>query len=270
MVQHYWHETVEDGVVLARYANPPLNYYVDEAVGELAGRIASWSDERVRAVVLAGTGDGAFITHFSPEQILASIQDKDAVVRAGSVRSRLANGMLDSLSELPVPVIAALDGDAMGFGLELALACDLRIAQAGDHLYGFPEVRMGILPGAGGTQRLARLVGLGRALDLVLRSRAVSPQEAHRLGIVSEVAEDAVASALRIARELAQLPRLSIAVAKRALHRGIDAPLATGLAIESDANARSKLGPDPDRILRGYVAMSPQQRRRWLAGDGGD
>ena len=262
----FWQETLDDdGILIARYVNPPLNYYTDAAVSELGELVAtSWRREEVRVVVLAGGIDGIFITHFSPEEILAGVQQPELIVRRGAARNRVINVILDGFAELPAPVIAALNGDATGFGFELALACDLRIGQTGDVLYGFPEVRMGILPAGGGTQRLARLVGLPAALDIVLRSRVMPPELALQYGLVGELADDAMSRAIQIAREIAELPPLAVAVAKRALHRGADAPLAVGLTIESDASVRAKLGPDVAAALQEYVNLSPELRRRWL------
>lgn len=259
-----WNEEEINGVVVARYANPPMNYGTDAAVNELDELIKSWQDKGVRAVILTSAIPNCFITHFSPEQILAGIQDRDKVAEKGGVRNRAVNRMLQGLTELQAPVIAALNGDAMGFGFELALACDFRIAQAGDCRYGLPEVRMGILPGAGGTQRLARLVGVGAALDIVLRARVFTPVEAMARGLVHEVATDAQQRAMVLATELAALPPQAVSAAKRALYQGVDAPLASALAIETDASVRTKLGPRAGEALSEYVDLPLSKRRAWL------
>jgi len=129
-----------------------------------------------------------------------------------------------------------------------------------------PGVRLGILPGSGGTPRLSRLVGLGTALDLVLRARILPPEQAHRLGLLTHLADDALACAQDIAREFAALPVLSVAVAKRALHHGFDAPQQANLTVESDASVRAKLGPDTAAVLTEYLAVPDSDRRAWLEG----
>ena len=131
------------------------------------------------------------------------------------------------------PVIAKLHGFTFGVGLELALACDFRIA-ADDLVLGLPEVTIGMIPGSGGTQRLARMIGIGRAKDMIMRGRRIDADEALRLGIVTELVEpdalDDAASAL--AEELMRLSPLSLAMAKRVLNRAYDGPLALGLELE--------------------------------------
>ena len=112
---------------------------------------------------------------------------------------------------LPKVTIAAMNGDAMGGGFELTLACDLRIGQRGDFRYGNPEVRVGVVPGAGGTPRISRLAGLARALDWVWRGRIVAPEQALALGLVHEVVDDAPARALEVAEEIASLPPVAVA-----------------------------------------------------------
>jgi enoyl-CoA hydratase len=263
-MSQFWSVTAEDGVVVALYRNPPVNYYTDAALEELDALVDGLATEPVRALVLAGGPPGPFITHFSPDEILAGIRDRDAVVRAGPVRSGRANRPLGKLAELPFPVIAALNGDTMGFGYELALACDLRVGQRGDHRYGLPEVRLGVVPGAGGMQRLTRLVGLGRSLDMVLRARVFSPEEAYEHGLVNELADDALQAAVAIGREISDLPPVAVAAAKRALHAGADAPLSAALVLDADANARAKGGAEAVEVLTEYTELPPSRRREWL------
>jgi 2-oxoglutaroyl-CoA hydrolase len=180
-------------------------------------------DEGVRAIVLTGAGEQAFtaggdIAGFleqTPEQL-----------------SRLAWNVA-APERCPVPVIAKLRGYCFGVGLELALACDFRIA-ADDLELGLPEVRIGMIPGSGGTQRLARLIGLGRAKDLVMRGRRVRAQEALAIGLVTEVvgAYELDAAVERLVEELRQLSPLALALAKRVLNHAYDGPLPLGLEVE--------------------------------------
>lgn len=180
-------------------------------------------DEGIRAIVLTGAGDRAFtaggdIAGFleqTPEQL-----------------SRLAWNVA-APERCPVPVIAKLRGYCFGVGLELALACDFRIA--GDDVeIALPEVTIGMIPGSGGTQRLARLIGLGRAKDLVMRGRRVRAQEAHAIGLVTEVvgAYDLDAAVDRLVDELRRLSPLVLAMAKRVLNHAYDGPLQLGLEVE--------------------------------------
>lgn len=262
-----WTTQVRNGILTALYSNPPQEYYTDAAVDELAAHVQSWATMDLRAIILAGSSSGAFITHFSPDEIRRGIDDPAAVAARGPARNTAVNRVLDDITRLRVPVIAALNGDTMGFGFELALACDFRIGESGDYRYGFPEVRLGVIPGSGGTQRLVRLVGLGKAMDVVLRARVLTPEKALAFGMLTELHTDAVAASLKLAEELSTLPGSAVAMAKRALHLGADAPLAAALTIESEASVRAKLSPDAQMALDEYLSVAPHERRRWLEAD---
>jgi 2-oxoglutaroyl-CoA hydrolase len=180
-------------------------------------------DESVRAIVLTGAGEKAFsaggdIAGFlerSPEQL-----------------SRLARNVA-APERCPKPVIAKLRGYAFGVGLELALACDFRIAADNVEL-GLPEVTIGMIPGSGGTQRLARMIGLGRAKDLVLRGRRVGAAEALAIGLLTEVValDELDAAVTSLVAELRELSPLALAMAKRVLNHAYDGPLGLGLEVE--------------------------------------
>jgi len=179
-------------------------------------------DEAVRAIVLTGAGET-----FTAGGDIASFLE-----RAPEELSRLAWNVA-APERCPKPVVAALRGYVFGVGLELALACDFRLA-ADDVQLALPEVRLGMIPGSGGTQRLARLIGLARAKDVIMRGRRVGADEALALGLVTEVvpAEELGAAVGRLLDELAELPPLALAVAKRVLNTAYDAPLHVGLEIE--------------------------------------
>ena len=185
------------------------------------------ADDDVRAIVLQGAGG----TFTAGGDIAAFLE------RAPEELSRLAWNVA-APERCPKPVIAALRGYVFGIGLELALACDFRLA-TDDVQLALPEVRLGMIPGSGGTQRLARLIGLGRAKDVIMRGRRIDADEALALGLVSEVVspaglDDAVRALLG---ELAALPPLALAVAKRVLNQVYDAPLHAGLDVEGFAYA---------------------------------
>ena len=200
-----------------------LNRLPLAARGQLAHLFAEMAeDEAVRHVVLAGAGEaftaGGDIAAFleaSPEHL-----------------SRLAWNVA-APERFPKPVIAKLRGYCLGVGLELALACDFRVA-ADDVQLGLPEVGLGMIPGSGGTQRLARLVGLGRAKDVVMRRRRVAADEALSWGLVSEVvpAGELDAAVDRVIADLDQLSPLALRMAKRVLNHVYDAPLSIGLELE--------------------------------------
>ena len=213
--------TTAGGIAVIRFANPPEGY-MDE--GTEAGLTAALDqvegDDAVRAVILTGAQDGVFIRHY------------DVRVLEARSRKMAARGMVFS-PDRPVPepalhrnmrrieasakpYIAAINGAAMGGGYELALACDIRLAQAGDYPIGLPEVNLGILPGAGGTQRLPQLVGQARALEYCLTGRTFTPEQAAQAGLVNDcVAGPVLDHALAMARRMAAQPPLALAHIKR-------------------------------------------------------
>jgi 2-oxoglutaroyl-CoA hydrolase len=180
-------------------------------------------DDDVRAIVLTGAGGQAFTAGGDIPGFLE---------REPEELSRLAWNVA-AAERCPKPVIAKLRGYALGVGLELALACDFRIAAADAEL-GLPEVKLGMIPGSGGTQRLARLIGLGRAKDMIMRGRRIDAAEALAIGLVTEVvaAAELDAAVERLVDELRALSPLSLAMAKRILNLAYEAPLATGLELE--------------------------------------
>jgi enoyl-CoA hydratase/carnithine racemase len=214
--------------------NPPLNLVTHELTEELREaltRLAAADD--VRAVVVSGRGERAFCAG-------------SHIGEFTGLRGRVAEGKLlleklvyRQLAELPMPTIAAIEGDALGGGLELALCCDLRVASARARL-GMPEVRLAVLPGSGGTQRLPRLIGPGRAKELILTGRIISAEEAERIGLVNRVvsAGEARAVADGMANEIAARGPLAVREAKRLIDDALDRDLDAGLAAELDASER--------------------------------
>jgi 2-oxoglutaroyl-CoA hydrolase len=193
------------------------------ARGQLAHLFAEMAaDDGVRYVVLAGAGD-----NFTAGGDVAAFLEAEP-----EELSRLAWNVA-APERFPKPVIAKLRGFCLGVGLELALACDFRVA-ADDVQLGLPEVGLGMIPGSGGTQRLARLVGLGRAKDVVMRRRRIGAEEALAWGLVSEVvpAGELDAAADRVLSDLEQLSPLALRMAKRVLNHVYDAPLSIGLELE--------------------------------------
>jgi enoyl-CoA hydratase len=233
------HVASAGGVATVTITNPPRGYMDTATVQELdAVTLTLETDPDVRAVVFTGGVPGVFIRHYSVRELETLSRRLHAsgftVDPAASVPERDIDRVFHRLETMPKPVIAAMNGFAMGGGFEFSLACDIRVTEEGGHLIGLPEVKVGILPGAGGTQRLARLIGSARALEFILRGRTVSPAEALGLGLVHEVAPagEALSRAQEIATELAGRPAKALAHVKRLVRGARDTSLGEGLALE--------------------------------------
>jgi 2-oxoglutaroyl-CoA hydrolase len=215
----------DDGVATITLDVPEkLNRVSMQARDQLANLFEELGrDESVRAIVLTGAGDRAFTAGGDIAGFLE---------RSPEELSRLAWNVA-APERCPVPVIARLRGYCFGVGLELTLACDFRIA-ADDVELGLPEVKIGMIPGSGGTQRLARMIGLGRAKDLIMRGRRVGAEEALAIGLLTEVVGDGELDAAvgRLVDELRPLSPLALAMAKRVLNHAYDGPLGLGLEVE--------------------------------------
>jgi enoyl-CoA hydratase/carnithine racemase len=214
-------------------------------------------------VIQSRAEDQGFFTQYSVEELYGLASDPATSRYAGAL-VRGYKAIFDEMMALPKVTIAAMNGDAMGGGFELTLACDLRIGQNGDFRYGNPEVRAGVIPGAGGTQRVTRLVGLARALDWVLRGRVVRPEVALELSLVHEVVVDARARALELAEEIASLPPMSVANAKRALYLGADTNLQAAFEIENMQWTEVIQSDDAQLALKTFLAVDPDSRRDWF------
>src|SRR3954447_5682128 len=201
-----------------------LNVAVQEEIRAAATEAAERDD--VRAVVVYG-GEKVFAAGADIKE-MADMSYSDMVRRGGALQSSFT-----AVAEIPKPVVAAVTGYALGGGCELALCADIRIA-ADDAKLGQPEILLGVIPGAGGTQRLARLVGPAKAKDLIFTGRFVGAEEALRIGLVDQVvpAPDVYAAALSWAGRFVTAPAMALRAAKEAVDRGIETDLVTGLAIE--------------------------------------
>jgi enoyl-CoA hydratase/carnithine racemase len=238
----------DDAVATIRLDRPPANA-LSEAVSlevwDAAREVES--DDAVRAVVVWG-GD----------RIFAAGADVKAIVELGPREVEPSVGALEGalrhLEAIPKPVIAAINGYALGGGCELALACDFRYAAA-DARIGVPEIRLGIIPGAGGTQRLPRLVGLSRARDLIFSGRHVDAGEALDMGLVDAVAppERVYDEALARARTFAAGPSMAYRAAKIALAAATDRPLMAGLDVEREAFRELFATQDQKEGMRAFL-----------------
>lgn len=192
------------------------------------------NDDELRVIVITGAGDKAFVAGADINELV----DRDA--RLGRRVSRERQEIFSRIENLHVPVIAAVNGYALGAGLELALACSIRICSEKAQ-FGAPEVKLGIIPGDGGTQRLPRLVGQGRAMEMIITGDFIDAQEAYRIGLVNKVfpPEKLKEEAMELAKKIASRPPLAVRYAKEAVNRSQEGDSASGFALESYLHALS-------------------------------
>jgi len=224
-----WDVELRGNFAVATFRRPPRNFMSFAAMGELERLLTDVSGhDDVSVVVITGGLPGYFVAH-------ADLEDLSRLGRGEAVEGDPASWgrTLALIETMPQPVIAAVNGQAWGGGCELSLACTLRVAARSAHL-GQPEVNVGIIPGAGGTQRLARLVGPGRAAELILSGRIVGAEEAHAIGLVEAVLpdDDFLDRTVEWAGLLAAKPRFALAAAKRAIVEGLRLPFEEGLRLE--------------------------------------
>lgn len=221
------HEVSDNGVATIRLDRPKVNALNEQVATEIGEAVDALAvDENARAVVVWG-GERVFAAGADIKEMAS--QDTTTMYR---YIGRFQN-VFTRLEQLPQVTIAAITGYALGGGCELALACDLRIC-AEDSQLGQPEILLGVMPGAGGTQRLPRLVGVGRAKELIYSGRFVAADEALAIGLVNEVVspDGVYERALEIAGRFAAGPTVALMAAKQAIQQGLDVDVGTGLTLE--------------------------------------
>ncbi len=242
-------------------ANPPLNLVTSELLDDLDAALAALEAADpgdVRAVVVSGRGERAFSAG-------SDVRDFEGHRGPGGrAHFERESRVSARLAALPMPTIAAIEGNALGGGLELALCCDIRIVSE-RAMFGLPEARLAVTPGAGGTQRLPRVVGLARAKELILTGRVLDAAEAARIGLVHEVvpAGEAVARARAIGEEIATLGPLAVRAAKALVDGALDRDIASGLDAEVEASLRIFATDDMLEGARAFLAKrDPEYRGR--------
>ncbi len=209
-------------------------------------------DQNIRTVIITGAGEKVFCAgaDLKERSTMSQVEVKQTV--------SLIRQVVNDVEQLPMPVIAAINGAAFGGGLELALACDIRVA-ADTAKVGLTETSLAIIPGAGGTQRLTRLIGIGKAKELIYTARRVNAHEAKELGIIEHVipVEELLNKAIQIAERIAENGPIAVNQAKIAINRGIEVDLQTGLQIEQMAYAITI--PTKDRI-EGLTAFKEKRK----------
>jgi enoyl-CoA hydratase len=247
-----------DGVMVLELNAPPANTYSYEMMRELDAQVLEARfDPAVHVVVITGAGDKFFCAGAD----IKMLEGADPYFKYNFCLH--ANETLCRLEQTPKLVIAAVNGHCVGGGLEIALACDLRIARAGAGKMGLPEVSLGVLPGTGGTQRLARALGRAKAIELMAEGTTFSLEEAKGLGLVNAIIEAAPgefrAKALEYARRFVPPAKASRAVGfiKRAVTTGLEVGLEQGLALERELQQRLFEGQDAKEGLAAYNSRRP-------------
>jgi enoyl-CoA hydratase len=244
-------------VALLTLDDPPVNALSDDLLSELEGAIAILAaDDEVRAVVLTGAGKKAFAAGAKLDELAAVMNDPEAIAD----HTALTRRVLGAIEALPQPVVAAVQAAAVGGGLEVALACDLIVVDARAKL-GLPEVGLGLIPGAGGTQRLPRRIGAGRAIPMLMLGELLSAEEAQAIGLSNRVAPTgkALQIGLELAEQLATRPAQAVRALKRAVRGGAELSVKDGLDLER-AEFGAILGtPDAAEGVAAFIERRPAQ-----------
>ena len=241
---------IEEGIAFITFNRPKaLNALNSALLQELSQAVDELADNTdVRVLVLTGAGDKAFIAGADIKELatLSALQAK--------VFARAGHDALDKIAALPIPVIAAVNGYALGGGTEMALVCDFIYASESAS-FGLPESTLGLIPGFGGTQRLARLIGANQAKELIYTGKMISATQAHALGLVNQVCapEELIEAVTKTARLLCKRGRVSLREAKEAVNLGLNTDLATGLKIEQDAFALCVVSEDAKEGTTAFI-----------------
>jgi len=220
----------EEGIALITFNRPKVHNALNSAMGKGLDKALDEieDDSEIRALILTGAGEKSFVSGSDIKEL------SKRTPLTGIETSIKRQGLLNRIDGLHMPSIAAINGYAFGVGCEIALACTFRLASENAKI-GQLEINLGIIPGAGGTQRLPRLIGKARAAELILTGKIIQAEEAYQLGLVNEVVppEKLMDGCFRLAKTLAEKSPVAMKYALRAINQGMDVDLATGLKIES-------------------------------------
>jgi enoyl-CoA hydratase/carnithine racemase len=249
------HYQTDKGVAVITLSDPPANAYTHEMMKEVdAAILEARFDTDVHVIVVTGHGEKFFCAGANINML------KEADESFKYYFCLHANETLSRLEQTPKLVVAAMNGHAVGGGLEIALACDLRVARKGPYRIGLPEVALGVLPGTGGTQRLARTVGKAKAIEMMVEGQNVTPEQALEVGLVNKVWEAATGEAfmklvLEYAHEFVPPNRAALAVGriKRSVQSGSEVSLEQGLALERELQAELFATQDAKEGIAAYV-----------------
>ena len=246
----------EGGLALLTLNRPEalnaLSFAVIREIDAAFDEVATWD---VRALIITGAGDKAFCAGADIKELTGR------KVMAEHAGAELGQRVFARLDRFPIPSIAAINGYAFGGGLELAMACTFRVAAAGAKM-GLPEIKLGLIPGYGGTQRLPRLVGPAKALELIMTGKTIIAAEALAMGLVNRVAEGAVLDAARaMAAEFTGFGLPALALARAAVQRALDTPITDGLRTEADLSTLAYRTEDAKEGLAAFIEKRKPQFR---------
>ena len=260
-----FHKVEKDGpIVIWRFSNPPKNLATIETGAELVQLVEEFDkDPELRVGIVTSAVPGMFIQHFDVSTILEwaenmnTISDEEAAQLLASLPP--PRGITAYTSK---PVICAINGPVEGGGCEMALGCDFRFMSR-DAFMGQPEVNAGFPPGGGGTQRLARLLGVSKALELCLTGRRIYADEAERLGLVVKACDppDLMPTVMAFAQALAAKPPLAVSIIKKAIYEGVDMGLQDGLILERELFFEAIRSGDALQIMRLYVSVGQDAQK---------
>ena len=257
----YKHLEIEDQgqIIICYLSNPPTHTLTAQGLLEIHDFLDSLVTNReLRILAFTGKGEDVFIRHYEVGE-LADTAEKNISKKAEENKESNSNKelhgfhkMLLKIRDLEAIVVAGINGNTAGGGCEFSLGCDLRVMSSGDYFIGLPETGVGILPGGGGTQRLARLIGTSRALDLILHGQLISNIQAHEYGIINEILpkESFLKSLTEYCKVLANRAPIALQEVKRAIHRGMDLPLEEALLLEQEAFNKTMNSKDAAKAMR--------------------
>jgi len=242
--------TVADSVATITFNRPKaLNAMNSETIAELAAAVAVCrNDEAIKVLVLTGAGEKAFVAGADISQ-MQTLRPQEALAFM-----ELGQETLRQIETLPKPVIAAVNGFALGGGTEISLACDIRFASE-KAVFGQPEILIGLIPGWGGTQRLARIIGMGRAKELILSGTQIDARRAYEIGLVNRVfpPEKLLEETLTFARKLAGMPGFALKMAKHSINFGYDLALDNACRIEAECCAQCFSTDDQKEGMKAFL-----------------
>ncbi|MBN1888159.1 MAG: enoyl-CoA hydratase/isomerase family protein [Thermoflexales bacterium] len=258
--KQYIRYSIEQRVATVVIDHPPANAFDTQTVTELNAALDELlANDEVKVIILTGGGQMAFVAGADINEIKAILGSDDPPGKLAAA-SKGGQDLFVKIERSPKPVIAAINGFCLGGGLELAMACHIRIA--GDRVrLGQPEINLGIIPGWGGTQRLARLLSKGKAIEMILTGDQITAQEAKALGLINLVVpgDAVIRQATGLARKIAAKGGLALAAALRAINTGLEGPLADGLAIEREQFGALAASADAHEGIDAFLAKRPAE-----------